>query len=264
MVRITGLLPPVEGATLATMLGAISEANYRREHPVRARVLGGHDTDTRDQRLADALLELAGIAPSAARRRDVRQPDDTPFGGTQPDDGEPGGSSQAPPASPSHNRPPIRVTTSKPATVIVFNVERFQAEMLNRGPMPVTSSLFDQVRRDLFFCFENNAGEVLKYVRGRRDPTLLQKIAVWARDMRCQYPGCDAAASASQIHHINEWLADLGFTDVEVLILLCHAHHQHLHVNQLIAVRESDGTVAIRLRSTNQLIATATPMRVAA
>ena len=136
--------------------------------------------------------------------------------------------------------------------------------MLNRGPMPVTSSLFDQVRRDLFFCFENNAGEVLKYVRGRRDPTLLQKIAVWARDMRCQYPGCDAAASASQIHHINEWLADLGFTDVEVLILLCHAHHQHLHVNQLIAVRESDGTVAIRLRSTNQLIATATPMRVAA
>lgn len=261
MVRLTGLLPSLEGATLQTILGAISEANYRRDHPERARVLGGHDTDTRDQRLADALLELAGITPTKARA------DDGPHVEVkaQRRDGDLEGSDPSSfPINGRVERPPIRVTTSKPATVIVFNVERFHAEMLNHGPIPVTASLFDQVKRDLYFCFENNVGEVLKYVRGRREPSLLQKIAVWARDLRCQYPGCDATANASHIHHVDEWLADLGFTDVEVLILLCHAHHQHLHVSQLIGVREADGSVSIRIRATGELVATATPRRMAA
>ncbi len=267
MVRLTGLLPSLEGATLQTILGAISEANYRRDHPERARVLGGHDTDTRDQRLADALLELAGITPSKACA--AGGPDDEVK--AQRRDGDLEGSDPSSivdtssfPINGGVERPPIRVTTSKPATVIVFNVERFHAEMLNHGPIPVTASLFDQVKRDLYFCFENNVGEVLKYVRGRREPSLLQKIAVWARDLRCQYPGCDATASISQIHHLNEWLADLGFTDVEVLILLCHAHHQHLHVSQLIGVREADGSVSIRIRATGELVAAATPRRMAA
>ena len=156
------------------------------------------------------------------------------------------------------------MTTSKPATVVVVNIERYQAEMLNHGPVPVTPSLFDPIKRDLYFCLENNVGEVLKYVRGRREPSLVQKLAVWARDLRCKYPGCGAIASMSHIHHINEWLADQGFTDVEVLILLCHAHHQHLHTNQLTATRESDGTVTIRLRATGELIATATRTPIAA
>ena len=68
----------------------------------------------------------------------------------------------------------------------------------------------------------------------------------------------------SHVHHLNEWLADQGFTDVDVLLLLCHAHHQHLHLNQLTAVREPDGPISIRLRSTNECIATATVRRVAA
>ena len=267
MIRLTGLLPPLQGATLETILGAISEAKYRRDNPVRARVLGGHETDSREQRLADVLLEMAGITPTTGvKPRGGEHEDECAKDGeshttaTRADSDAPSDFGAPGPA----RRPPIRVTTSKPATVIVFNVQHFQAEMLNRGPVPVTPALFDKVKRDLYFCFENNTGEVLKYVRGRREPTLLQKLAVWARDLRCKYPGCDAIASMSQIHHINEWLADLGFTDVEVLILLCHAHHQHLHCNQLIANRESDGTVSIRLRTTGELIATAIPQSIAA
>ena len=266
MVRLTGLLPSLEGATLQTILGAISEANYRRDHPERARVLGGNDTDTRDRRLADALLELAGITPSKASRPIARGCADS--GDENVDFGDTESSVNTEPGRPLGNvpaeQPPIRVTTSKPATVIVFNVERFHAEMLNHGPIPVTASLFDHVKRDLYFCFENNVGEVLKYVRGRREPSLLQKIAVWARDLRCQFPGCETTASMGQIHHVNEWLADLGFTDVEVLMLLCHAHHQHLHVNQLIGLREADRSVSIRIRATGELVATAMPKRIAA
>ena len=36
MIRLTGLLPALEGGTLETILGAISEAKYRRDNPVRA------------------------------------------------------------------------------------------------------------------------------------------------------------------------------------------------------------------------------------
>ena len=267
MIRLTGLLPSLEGGTLETILGAISEAKYRRDNPVRARILGGHDTDSRDQRLADALLELAGITPTTKVK--ARSTDEADF--VEPDHSDTTATTihhDAPSAPPDHRettqKPPIRVTTSKPATVIVFNIDRFEAEILNHGPVPVTPTLFDQLKRDLYFCFENNTGEVLKYVRGRREPTLLQKLAVWARDLRCKYPGCDAIASMSHIHHINEWLADQGFTDVEALILLCHAHHQHLHTNQLTATREADGSVSIRLRATGELMATATTRRIAA
>lgn len=141
MVRLRGLCPPLPGATLQTILGAIREANYRRDHPERARVLGGHETDTRDQRLADALLERAGVTPSVARTRPVSEHAHTADSGTDdraetdgapegaPDDGVDDWQRNVP-----ADRPPIRVTTSKPATVIVFNVERYQAEMLNHGP----------------------------------------------------------------------------------------------------------------------------------
>ena len=254
MVHLSGLLPSLQGATLATILGAISEANYRRAHPDRAHVLGGHATDTRDQRLADALLELTGIASStmATEVGDASTQSDAATRSAMVNHDRyesvwPGNnaSSDVDTAHPAINergkRAPIRITTAKPATVIVFNVDRFQAEMLNHGPIPTTASLFDHVKRDLHFCFENNA--------------------VWVRDLRCQYPGCDATAATSQIHHINEWLADLGITDVEVLILLCHAHHQHLHTNQLIGSREADGSVSIRVRTTGERIAIATPIR---
>ena len=256
MIGLRGLLPPVEGATLETILRAIGDANYRRDNPTRARVLGGHDTDSRDKRLADALLELAGIRQSGVKSKPVDEgANDHPDRSVH----EPAIGDRSPTV-----QPPVRVTTSKPATVIVFNIERFQAEMLNHGPIPVTPTLFDPIKRDLYFCFENSAGEVLKYVRGRRAPSLVQKLAVWARDLRCTYPGCDAIASMSHIHHVNEWLTDQGFTDVEVLILLCHAHHQHLHTNQLTATREANGTVTIRVRTTGELIATATRTLIAA
>ena len=264
MVRLTGLLPPLPGVTLRTMLEAIRDANYRREHPDRAPIAGEHNEDTRDQRLADALLELARITPTRAA---TPPSSETPVEGGSisltRDESTGGDEPDGHPTVPAEQAA-VDVTASKPATVVVVNLERFQAELLNHGPIPITAPLFDHLKRDLYLCYMNEKGEVLKYVRGRRAPSLLQKLAVWARDLRCQYPGCDATAAMSQIHHVNEWLADQGFTDIDVLILLCWAHHKHLHVNQLIAARETDGTVSIRIRATGELIATATPKQIAA
>ena len=86
-------------------------------------------------------------------------------------------------------------------------------------------------------------------------------LAVEVRDRHCIYPHCRAPASRCQVHHLNEWLIDRGFTDVEVLGLFCDAHHRHLHVEALIADLQPDRTVIIRIRSTGETIATATPVR---
>ena len=132
MVRLSGLLPSLQGATLETMLGAISEANYRRDHPDRARVLGGHDTDTREQRLADALLELAGIAPSTtateiggasaqpdAATRFPMVNDDRYESDWAREDCSGDVDTADPPVNVRGERAAIGVTTAKPATVIV-------------------------------------------------------------------------------------------------------------------------------------------------
>ena len=156
------------------------------------------------------------------------------------------------------------MTTAKPATVVVFDIDRYQAELLDHGPVPVTDSLFDQTRSSQYVLFTDGRGEILKFARTRRDPSLAQRLAVMARDRRCVYPYCQAQPSECSIHHFNEWLRDHGYTDVEVLGLLCDPHHRHLHLKNLNATREADGSVTIRERATAVVIARASPCRVAA
>ena len=144
--------------------------------------------------------------------------------------------------------------------VIVFDVDRYEAEILGHGPTPVTPDLFDRVKADLYYFFKNTKGEILKFGRAKRDPTAAQRLAVEMRDRHCLYPQCRAPASRCQVHHLNEWLQDHGFSDVEVLGLFCDAHHRHLHVGQLKADREADGTVTIRIRATGEIITRATPI----
>lgn len=239
MLGLSGLLPPVEGATLKTMLQAIVEARWKAEHPERAHVLGEHGGDTREQRTADALLELTGVAAPVS---------------TAP--------ARAVSVTAADTR--TRVTTGKPATVIVFDVEKYEAELLDGAPLPITQSLFDEIRRSLFALFTNSNGEILKFGRTRRDPSLAQRLAVMVRDRRCVYPGCNAPPNRCSVHHFNEFVRDHGFTDVEVLGLLCEPHHRHLHLNELRVVREADGTVTIRDRSSGAVVARGSPKPIAA
>ena len=239
-IGFTGLLPPHEGASLKAMLDAIVNAHWKAEHPDRARTLDGHDGPTREQRLADALLELTGIGST-----------DIATDGTADE-----------PEAPT--QPPTRVTTSKPATIVVFDIDKYEAEMLNHGPVPVTASLFEDVRRSLYLYFKTAKGEILKFGRARRDPTIAQRLAVMIRDQHCQFGNCETPASMCDVHHLNEWLHDNGFTDVEVLALFCHPHHRHIHLNNLKATREADGTVTITDRTTGAVVARASPKRIAA
>jgi hypothetical protein len=138
--------------------------------------------------------------------------------------------------------------------LIVFNVDEFKANLLGHGPVPVTPSLFDQTPAEPDYLFENMSGEVLRFGRSRRAPSVMQRLAVMARDGHCLWPGCFVPPDRCDVHHFQEWMQDQGVTDVELIGLSCGAHHQHVHVENLYVVREVDGEITIQDRSTHAVI----------
>jgi uncharacterized protein DUF222/HNH endonuclease len=62
--------------------------------------------------------------------------------------------------------------------------------------------------------------------RGRHIPPRLLRL-LRHRDGTCRFPGCDARRWL-KAHHLVHW-ADAGPTDLDNLVLLCHAHHRLLH-----------------------------------
>jgi hypothetical protein len=57
-VGATIVLPPVEGTEFKTIITDLCDQAWKRKHPDRADVVGGHDDDPYDRRLADALVEF--------------------------------------------------------------------------------------------------------------------------------------------------------------------------------------------------------------
>ena len=301
MVGLNGLLPPIEGNALKQKLCALTDARWREAHPDRAPTLGAHGGDSREQRMADALLELTGVNEPAQTGCRVHQSNSSSSNDSQcagnpdvshvphaphaPDDprySDVSSRSGAEKTSDAQREvdvqcsrdvnestssgPRTLVKTAKPAVVIVFDIDRYEASLLGHGPIPVHESLFDSVKHDLYVHFMNNAGEVLNFGRARRDPTLIQKLAVMVRDRRCQYPGCTAPPAICEFHHFNEWLKDEGQTDVRSMGLMCRAHHRHVHLEDLVVTREGSGQigsgqVSVFERDTGKLVARTGPVQ---
>ena len=72
-------------------------------------------------------------------------------------------------------------------------------------------------------------GNALNVGREHRLFTPPQRIALSIRDGGCRWNGCDRPASYCEAHHIDEWHADRGRTDIDRGILLCRHHHMQLH-----------------------------------
>jgi hypothetical protein len=321
MIGINGLLPPVEGTELKNRLAAMVDAKWRADHPDRAKELGGHGGDTYDQRMADALLDIAGVrsgldnssttaSSSCTSTAEHVSQNNVPgeatqsVGSTQAPDlpeasvgqplasvvnpGEasrPGGAVSmnvglrlvgleeatlrggSPPGVSSSNAQPgtaaTTVKTGKPAVVIVFDVDQWKARIAGGVPIPITESLLDLARNDLYYCFTNMAGEVIKFGRSRREPTPVQRLVLVVRDGKCLYPGCHAPPDACDAHHLNEVVKDKGNTDTDVMGLFCEAHHRHIHLNDLIVKRNPDMSITIIERRTGVVIASTTKKRAA-
>ncbi|ONH26220.1 HNH endonuclease [Pseudofrankia asymbiotica] len=86
-------------------------------------------------------------------------------------------------------------------------------------------------------------GNPLHLGRRRRFPNQRLREAVYARDHgTCQYPGCEHTRWL-QCHHLAEWVADEGETDIDLLTLLCTAHHHAVHDEGITLERAVDGAL---------------------
>ncbi|WP_423494870.1 DUF222 domain-containing protein [Microbacterium esteraromaticum] len=71
--------------------------------------------------------------------------------------------------------------------------------------------------------------------------TPTQRVALSMRDGGCRWRGCDRPASYCEAHHIDEWNAQQGRTDIDRGILLCRYHHGQLHHGGWSITREHKG-----------------------
>ncbi len=100
-------------------------------------------------------------------------------------------------------------------------------ELLGAGPVP--PSILDNLSPDTRIAgalFDAN-GEILWLGCSRRHASVAQQLAVAIRDRGCVL--CRAPMHHCRNHHIDEWAADNGNTDVPNLAALCNDCHNKLH-----------------------------------
>lgn len=78
----------------------------------------------------------------------------------------------------------------------------------------------------------DSSGNPLDVGREQRCFTSRQRVALRVRDGGCLWPRCEQVASYAEAHHIDEWAAERGRTDVADGVLLCRHHHLLLHNNK--------------------------------
>ncbi len=95
----------------------------------------------------------------------------------------------------------------------------------------VTSAEIDQLCCDaaIHRYVADQDGAVLNFGRGRRTASPQQYLALVARDRGCRHPGCDRPPGWCEAHHLREFAARGGLTNLDELVLLCHHHHHALH-----------------------------------
>ena len=105
----------------------------------------------------------------------------------------------------------------------------------------------------LFPVIVDSLGVPLDLGREVRLATTPQRRALAARDGGCYFPGCDAQPDACHAHHIDEWLADLGCTDVAHMVLACPHHHGLAHRTGWHITLHPDGWTVIETPDGNHI-----------
>jgi len=139
----------------------------------------------------------------------------------------------------------LPATAGVPTTLIIsmtldqLEARAGQATTHHGGHLSVQAAMRLGVdAKTLPVVFDQHLG-TLAYGRARRLASPGQRLALFARDKGCTFPGCRKTAAQSQIHHLTDW-ADGGPTDLNNLAITCGYHNgqapkqgwkAHLHNN---------------------------------
>ena len=184
--QLTGYLDREGGAVVHTSLDALA-----RRH-------GIEDRRSREQRYADALVELC------AHRLDA---------GDLPDSGG--------------QRPHLQVTTTLET---LRNLPGAPAGEVDRGGL-LAAATVQRLACDATISrvLVDARSQVIDVGRSTRVTPTAARRALTVRDGGCRWPGCDRPASWTASHHVLHWGAHLGPTDRENLVLVCRHHHRCVH-----------------------------------
>lgn len=76
-----------------------------------------------------------------------------------------------------------------------------------------------------YVCVHNpTTGQVEALAQTGRSATMLQRIALFAAELVCSYPGCNTPISRCDIHHLYPW-KNGGATSLDNLTCHCRTHH---------------------------------------
>jgi Domain of unknown function (DUF222) len=79
-----------------------------------------------------------------------------------------------------------------------------------------------------YLAIFDTAGRPLDLFRSKRIASADQRIMLHSLDRGCTFPGCDKPGYLSEVHHIQEWVAEYGPTNIDLLTFVCLLHHQLL------------------------------------
>lgn len=134
----------------------------------------------------------------------------------------------------AHNRGEITGGRNLPRIIVTMTLDQLESRSRVAADgfgEVVTSVEIDRMCCDatIHRCVTDQTGAVLNFGRGRRTASPQQFLALVARDRGCRHPGCDRPPTWCEAHHLREFAARGGLTDVDEMALLCHHHHHALH-----------------------------------
>ncbi len=117
------------------------------------------------------------------------------------------------------------------ATMTLDDLERRSGVATDSFGETLTSSEIDRLCCDAVIhrYVADQDGAVLNFGRGKRTASPQQFLALTSRDRGCRHPGCDRPPEWCEAHHLREFAARGGLTNVDEMALLCHHHHHALH-----------------------------------
>lgn len=188
-----GSLPVIEGTRLKNLVESIAARDYRA---AKDRVDRERLAVTPDQRLADALMKVVGVA---LENGDGDHGETIPVGAAQ-------------------------------VTVLIREQDLLDRATA-RGLLPDgTQVSAGELRRMLCDAgvipvVLGSRSEILDLGRTRRLASSALRHAVALRDGHCAFPGCTVPIHRCELHHITSWQCG-GLTSLGNLVALCVRHHQ--------------------------------------